>query len=343
MPAEWARHEATLLAWPHDPVTFAGGRLPTVERTFATVAAVLAEGERVDLLVGDDAMEARARAALREAGAPEWKGGRRARGVRLLRQPTADVWIRDYGPTVLVRRRGRGPRRAYVRWVFDAWGKKYDALLPDDGMPDRLGLDMPRFAPGITMEGGSLDVDGDGTVLVTEQCLLHENRNPHLNRLEIEAYLRGFLGVSQVLWLGRGIDGDDTDGHVDDLARFVSPRTVVCAYEDDRKDANFEPLHDGWRRLLAAVDARGRSLDVVKLPMPGRLDAGRRRLPASYANFYVGNAAVVLPVYGPTARDAAAARILRRAFPGRRLVPVDARALVYGYGSVHCATQQVPA
>src|SRR5688572_18331792 len=248
MPAEWARHEATWLSWPHDPVTFGGGRLPEVERTFATMAAVLAEGERVELLVGGAAMEARARAALREAGAGEWKGEGKARGVRLRRVPTADVWIRDYGPTFLVRRSGRGPRHAAVRWRFNAWGDKYDTLLADDGIPARLRLGVPLFAPGITMEGGSIEVDGDGTVLTTEQCLLHENRNPGLNRSEIEAYLRAFLGVRNVLWLGRGIEGDDTDGHVDDLARFVSERTVVCAYEDDPSDENHAVLHDGWRR-----------------------------------------------------------------------------------------------
>jgi agmatine deiminase len=343
MPAEWARHEATWLSWPHDPVTFAGGRLPAVERTFAAMAAALAEGERVELLVASGREETRAKAALREAGAREWKPGGRARGVRLRRVRTVDVWIRDYGPTFVRRVRGRGPRIAYVRWRFDAWGRKYRTLLRDDGIPDRLGLRMPRFAPGIVLEGGSIDVDGMGTDLTTEQCLLRGKRNPGLSRDDLEARLRAFLGVRRVLWLGEGIVGDDTDGHVDDIARFVAPGSVVCAYEDDPRDENHAPLRDAWRRLRRATDARGRPLAVARLPMPEALHAGRRRLPASYANFYVGNRVVLLPVYGSRARDARAIRVLRKAFPTRGVVPLDARALVYGYGSVHCVTQQQPA
>lgn len=332
MPGEWARHEATLISWPRDPVTFRD--VPAVERTFAAVIAALSQGERVDVLVPDGATAARAAALV--AGA----GGRR---VQFLEVPTADVWIRDYGPTFLLRRRGRAVRRGFVRWRFNAWGGKYRHLLADDGIPDRLDLPGPRFAPPIVMEGGSIDVNGAGSVLTTEQCLLHRNRNPHLNRAELEAWLRAYLGVRQVLWLGEGVVGDDTDGHVDDLARFVGPRTIVTAYEEDRSDANHEALHDAWRRLVAMTDLDGRKFDVVRLPMPGPLFAGRRRLPASYANFVVGNAAILLPTYGPRSRDEQARRVLRACFPGRPVVPIDARELVYGYGSFHCATQQVPA
>src|SRR5262245_544099 len=339
MPAEWERHAATWLAWPHDRVTFAA--LENVERTFAAMAAALAKGERVEMLVRDAAVEARARAALREAGASEWKAG--DRGVRLQQVPTADSWVRDTGPTFLVRRRGRGPSRAYVRWRFNAWGRKYRTLMKDDGLADRLGLALPRFAPGIVLEGGSIEVDGRGTLLVTEQCLLNRNRNPRLSKERIEEVLRTHLGVSTVLWLGEGIVGDDTDGHVDDFARFTAPGRVLVAYEEDRRDPNHEPLHDAWARLRSMKDALGRRLEVGKLPMPGRLLSGSRRLPASYANFYVGNRVVLLPVYGPPRRDAQAVRVLRRAFPSRRVVPIDARALVYGYGSFHCVTQQEPA
>jgi agmatine deiminase len=306
--------------------------LPAVERAFASMAAALSQHEHVEILLPDEDAAERASHLLVERG---------ARHACLHPLKTADVWIRDYGPTFVVRR--AAPRKAYVRWMFNAWGGKYDALLADDGVPDRLRLGMPRFAPPIVMEGGSLDVNGAGSVLTTEQCLLHRNRNPGLNRSEIESWLRAYLGVVQVLWLARGIAGDDTDGHVDDVARFVGPRTIVTAYEEDRSDENFEPLDDAWRRLVAMADPQGRPFEVVRLPMPGRLMAGRRRLPASYANFYVGNRTVLLPVYGPRARDERAARILRRCFPGRAVVPVDARALVYGYGSIHCATQQQPA
>jgi agmatine deiminase len=332
MPAEWARHEATWMAWPHDPVTFRD--LDAAERVFADMASTLSRHEHVEVLVPDETAALRAVALLDARGAKD-------ACVHVF--PTADVWIRDYGPTFLLRRTGRGPRRAYVRWRFNAWGGKYEGHLADDGVPDRLGLEDPRFAPPIVLEGGSIDVNGEGSVLVTEQCLLHANRNPHLVREEIEAWLRAYLGVRQVLWLGEGIVGDDTDGHVDDLARFAGPRTIVTAYEDDRKDANHEALHDAWRRLVAMADPEGRPFEVVRLPMPGPLHAGRRRLPASYANFYVGNGVVLLPAYGPPARDRKAARILRRCFPGRAIVPIECRELVHGYGGIHCATQQMPA
>jgi len=332
MPAEWARHEATWMSWPHDPVTFRD--LPAAERVFATVAASLSQHEHVELLVPDDAAALRAVALLDELDA-------RRCCVHPFR--TADVWIRDYGPTFVVRPRGRPARRAYVRWRFNAWGGKYETLLQDDGVPDRLRLGLPRFAPPIVLEGGSIEVNGAGTVIVTEQCLLNPNRNPSMNRAELEAWLRAYLGVRQVLWLGEGIVGDDTDGHVDDLARFVGPRTIVTAYEDDPRDENHALLHDAWRRLTAMADPEGRPFEVIRLPMPGRLMAGKRRLPASYANFYVGNQTVLLPTYGPKARDEQARKILKRAFPGRTVVPIDCTELVYGYGSIHCATQQMPA
>ena len=189
MPAEWERHEGTWLAWPHDPVTWPD-RIPEVESTFAQMAAALCKGERVEILVKDERTASRAAWAL-------WARG--ATNVRLRAMPTADSWIRDYGPTVLKRASGRGPARSFVRWRFNAWGGKYKTLLKDDGIPDRLKLSMPRFAPGIVLEGGSIDVDGAGSVLVTEQCLLNPNRNTSLNRAEIEAYLRAFLGVRNVL------------------------------------------------------------------------------------------------------------------------------------------------
>lgn len=341
MPAEWARHEATLLAWPTDPITFRD--LPAVERTFAAMIAALSGGERVDVHVPDDATAARAADLVKDA-AEEHRGDAARVVFRVL--PTADVWIRDYGPTYLVappEGKQRKARRGFVRWRFNAWGRKYEKLLADDGFPDRLGLPDARFEPGIVLEGGSIDVDGAGTVLTTERCLLHPNRNPHLNRAELEAFLRAYLGVRNVLWLGDGIEGDDTDGHVDDVTRFVGPRTVVTAYEDDRSDRNHAPLADNERRLKAMVDAEGRPFEVIRLPMPGPLFVGRRRLPASYANFVVGNDVVLLPLYGPRVRDERARKVLARVFPGRRIVGIDARELVYGCGSFHCVTQQVPA
>jgi agmatine deiminase len=193
------------------------------------------------------------------------------------------------------------------------------------------------------LEGGSIDVDGAGTLLTTEQCLLRGKRNPGLSRADLESILGKTLGVTKVLWLGEGIEGDDTDGHVDDVTRFVRRGTVVTAYEDDPKDENHEPLRENLERLKTMKDASGKRLTVVRLPMPPPLHAGKRRLPASYANFYVGNSAVLLPVYGDRRRDAKAVSTLKALFPRRRMVPLDCRALVFGYGSIHCVTQQEPA
>jgi agmatine deiminase len=336
MPAEWAPHRATWLSWPHDSVTWPGRRMEAARRTFAAMAAALADGERVEILVKNAVLEREARSMLSDVGA-------RASRIRFRRIPTADAWMRDFGPTFLVRRRGRGPKRAYVRWRFNAWGGKYDRLLRDDGLPDRLGLRLPRFAPGIVMEGGSIDADGDGTLLTTEQCLLNRNRNPGLSKQDIERALCDTLGLSKVLWIGEGIAGDDTDGHVDDITRFVAPGVVLTSVEDDPRDENHAPLRENWKRLRTMTDAKRRRLEVVKLPMPSPLYAGRRRLPASYANFYVGNAVVLLPIYGDRTRDAKAIRTLARLFPTRRVVPLECADLVFGYGSIHCVTQQEPA
>lgn len=334
-PAEWEPHEATLLAWPHDPTTFAAGLEPA-ERAVATFAAAVSRGERVDLLVADGAMEDRARRALAEADAGN---------VRLWRVPTADVWIRDYGPTVLVAGEGAARRRLFVDFVFNAWGGKYEALRADDGVPERLAAlwGVERARADLVLEGGSIDGDGQGTLLTTEQCLLHENRNPGMDRADLERALGDWLGVERVLWLGAGIAGDDTDGHVDDLARFVAPGRVVAAVQPDPADPDHAALAENRARLGALRDARGRPLEVLELPMPAPcLDARGARLPASHANFYVCNAAVCVPVFGsPT--DEVALRLLARCFPDRAVVPIRCEHLVVGFGALHCASQQLPA
>jgi agmatine deiminase len=333
-PAEWERHEATLLAWPHDPKTWPGC-LEDAEAAFAALAAGVGAGETVHLLVKDRATEARARARLSAAG---------ARRVRLHRIRTADSWFRDYGPIVLAKGRGRSRRRLALDFAFNAWGHKYESLKADDTIPRRLRrvLGIPVEVVSLVLEGGSVDGNGAGTVLTTEQCLLHENRNPSLTKEEIEAWLREQLGARHVLWLGEGIAGDDTDGHVDDIARFVGPSTVVAAVEDDPRDENHAPLRDNLRRLRAMADQDGRPLAVATLPMPGVVLAGDgRRLPASYANFYVANRAVLVPVFGH-ANDGRALAVLRRLFPGRRVLPILSSRLVEGMGTLHCLTQQVP-
>jgi agmatine deiminase len=329
MPPEWAPHQATWLTWPKDPVTWPD-RVAQVETIFLRMIEALAEHETVNLLVDDEATEARVRARM------TWP---QAANVCLHRIRTVDSWIRDYGPNFVV----RGADLAYNDWIFNAWGGKYDTLMADDAVGAALEplLGVPRFTPGLVLEGGSIDVNGAGVVLTTEQCLLNANRNPTRSKAEIEAALRDHLGASQVLWLGEGVAGDDTDGHIDDISRFVSPTTIVTAVEEDPSSPNHEPLQENLRRLELARDPHGRAFDIVTLPMPGAVVAGDDPLPASYANFYIANGVVLLPVYGH-ANDARAAETLQRLFPDRRVVSINCEPLVWGMGAIHCVTQQQP-
>lgn len=332
MPAEWEKQQSTWLAWPHDPVTWPD-RVPEVEKVYEQLIRTLTKTQRVDLLVdpGDEERAVRQRLA-------------GVKNVAFHSVKHADSWIRDYGPTFLVKGPPKQRDLAYVDWIFNAWGDKYDALLPDDAIGEALEpiLKMPRFEPGVVMEGGAIDVDGQGTVLTTEQCLLNKNRNPQLMKHHVEGFLQDYLGARKVLWLGEGIEGDDTDGHVDDIARFAAPGVVLAAVEEDRGDANFAPLQENLKRLRAMTDAEGRALRVVEMPMCGWVGDDEGRLPASYLNFLLANGLVLLPVFGH-ANDARAQRILEGAFPGRTVVPVQAKDLVLGMGTVHCLSQQMPA
>jgi agmatine deiminase len=334
MPAEWEAQEAIWLAWPHNAGTWPGEALVEARRCYGRIVGELSPEQTVRILVGDADQEEDARGVLAASGAT-------AAAVEFFHLPTCDTWIRDYGPTFVVNQTQR--TIGMVSWTYNAWGGKYPELMADDGMPARMArfLDCPVFEAGIVLEGGSIEVDGRGRVLTTEQCLLHANRNPGLGRAEIEAILGEFLGVDEVIWLGEGIVGDDTDGHVDDIARFVDANTVVCALEDDPADANYLPLRDNYDRLSRYRDRRGRSLRVVALPMPAPFLAGAGRLPASYANFYIGRRSVLVPTFGDP-RDRAALRVLEECFPGRRVVGVDCRALVAGLGTIHCCSQQQP-
>lgn len=329
MPAEWEPHAATWLSWPHDPVTFPG-RVEAAEEAYRQMIRALAKHERVNLLVKDDDTHQRVL---------EWAAEERIRNLVVWDVPPADVWFRDYGPIFVKRER----EVAMTKWRFNAWGDKYETLLPDDGIPHRLQphLGLPMFEAGIVMEGGSIDVNGAGTLLTTEQCLLNPNRNPTLKKADIERKLADFLGVRHFLWLKDGIEGDDTDGHVDDIARFVNPRAVVAAVEDDRDDANFRPLQENLKLLRSMKDQDGEPLTVIELPMPGFVGDEEGRLPASYANFYVGNRVVLLPVFHHE-NDERARRVLEKCFPTRAVVPIYAGDLVHGMGTFHCVTQQQP-
>jgi agmatine deiminase len=336
MPAEWEPHRGTWLSWPHKEASWPGkfGPVPTI---FTQMVRRLADHEEVHINVAGPAMEQEVRRLLADAGADSGN-------VFFHYHPTNDAWCRDHGP-IFVQREEDGRRgEAIIDWKYNAWGGKYPPYDLDDVIPTRIAeeLGLPLFHPGIVMEGGSIDVNGRGTLLTTEACLLNPNRNPALDRSEIEDYLRGYLGVSHILWLGEGIVGDDTDGHVDDLTRFVDPTTVVTVIEDDPADENYEPLQSNLERLNRMTDQDGQPLRVVTLPMPHPLWHGDQRLPASYANFYIANGVVLLPTYDQ-ARDEEAGATLQSLFPTREIVGIDCTDLVWGLGAFHCVTQQWPA
>lgn len=328
MPAEWERHEGTWLAWPKNLDTFPADQMGQVRSTYLKMIQALCRGERVHLLVDDEATE---RAVLSSLPSVQNLSFHEIR--------SADVWVRDYGPIF-----AKSGGLVATKWLFNAWGGKYDDLKQDNDTGTAIARKsgFPVFETGRVLEGGSVEVDGRGTLLTTRQCLLNKNRNPGLSKAQIEGLLGDYLGATRVVWLESGIEGDDTDGHVDDLARFVSEDTVLCAVESDKGDDNHAPLAANLDILRSAKTAGGRTLKVVPLEMPGRMDNEYGRLPASYANFYIGNAVVLVPTFGDP-NDKKALGVLERAFPEREVVGIDCRALVRGLGTIHCVTQQQPA
>jgi agmatine deiminase len=332
MPAECAPHQATWISWPHNPETWPGA-LPQAEAAMAQAVNALAGGETVRINVLDSDHEAHVRRLVGPAADSP--------AVMFRHLPTNDAWCRDHGAIFV---RNAAGKLAAVDCGFNAWGGKYPPWDLDNAVAAQMAaiLGLPRFAGGMILEGGSIDVNGAGTVLTTEQCLLNPNRNPGLSRAGIEERLQLLFGARQVLWLGDGIIGDDTDGHVDDITRFVAEDTVVTVVEPDPADPNHAPLAENLERLRGMRLHDGRPLRVIELPMPDPVELDGARLPASYGNFYIGNEVVLLPAFDQP-RDAQAARILAECFPGRRIVPIRASELVIGLGAFHCLTQQVPA
>ncbi len=336
MPAEWARHDATWVAWPSHEGLWQD-HLASAREAFVRLVEAIAEGETVEVLVPDEAQERLARAALPREPAAQLRNV-----LRFHRVPFGDIWLRDTAPIFL---QGPGGEPATVRFVFNGWGGKY-VLEHDDRVAERIARLVAggqAFARPFVLEGGAIDVDGEGTLLTTRQCLLNPNRNSSMSPADVESAVADAVGCEKVVWLGDGLLNDHTDGHVDTVARFVAPGRVVAMEPRAAGDPNRDALHALVRDLGAAVDARGRRLDVVTVPSPGRVvdDAGRV-MPASYVNFYVANAAVVVPTYGSPFDDEAVERI-GALFPGRRALGVDARAILSGGGAFHCITQQQPA
>jgi agmatine deiminase len=343
MPAEWEPHDATWIGWSHNPADWPGKFAP-IPWVYGEIVRKLAAGETVRILVNSKAREAGARRVLTRTGVDQAR-------VDFFRIPTDRGWTRDSGPIFLRREAARRAEIAIVRFRFNGWAR-YPNWQKDDAVPERvartLGLRLFRAevnGRGFVLEGGSIDVNGRGTLLTTEECLLDQTtqvRNPGLSRHEIKAALRDYLGVTNVLWLGRGIAGDDTHGHIDDLCRFVGPRTAVLCREEDPRDANHRPLEENRERLESMRLEDGSKIEVVPLPMPAPLYFDGQRVPASYANFYIANAAVLVPTFNDP-QDRIALGTLAELFRDRPVVGIHAVDLVWGLGTLHCLTHEQPA
>ena len=343
MPAEWEPHEATWLAWPHNPEDWPG-KFQTIPWLYVEIVRLLAAHERVHMLVQDEKEQRRAASILKRAHA-------NLDNVSFHQWPTDRVWTRDSGPIFV---RNADGRVAITNWRFNAWTKYPDWHL-DDQIPGRATelLGLPSWEPTIALgdeqrrlvlEGGSIDTNGQGILLTTEECLLSEvqQRNPGVSREQLESAFREYLGIEQVIWLGRGIAGDDTHGHVDDITRFVAPTTILTAVEPNTSDPNHEPLAENLARLKASRTHEGKQFTVVELPLPRPVVFRNQRLPASYANFYIANGLVLMPTFHDP-NDRIALGILAELFPGREVIGIHAVDLVWGLGTLHCMTQQQPA
>ena len=336
-PPEWAPHQATWISWPRpEGISFPGFYHRSI-RDVVRVIRAIAQFEPVHLNVPNPNYARIVRDTLRDSGVP-------LRRIVLHEIPTNECWIRDHGPAFVQRMRRGRTETAVVDWGFNAWGGKYPPWDADDGVPTAVARDLslPVFHADIVMEGGAVDFNGEGTVLTTTSCLLNRNRNPQSSKNEIEGLLKAYYGQQHVVWLGEGIAGDDTNGHVDDLARFIDARTVVTAIEPDPADENHRVLTDNRRRLARARDGQGRPFTIVDLPMPRPMVRESMRLPATYVNFYFVNGALLVPTFGDKARDREALQILRGVVRDRQVIGVDCRALIWGLGAIHCLTQQQP-
>ncbi|MFC1584042.1 agmatine/peptidylarginine deiminase [Fibrobacterota bacterium] len=332
LPAEWEPQEAVWLVWPQNRETW-GAFLPEIEKTYYSICHAILEYEPVYLL-GDN------QALLNTVGQKMQK--RHAHEKHIVRAPTNDCWIRDYGGMTVISKTTGESRRSVLNWKFNSWGGKYPPWDDDDKIPDVMAgaHHAERIDIDMVMEGGSIEVNGKGKLLTTEQCLLGAGRNPGISRPQLEALLFRYLGAEEFIWLQGGIEGDDTDGHVDNLARFVNETTLFCAIEESAFRCNFQALKKNQRILESSASRMG--MDLIEVPLPAPVFVDEVRTPASYMNFLIINGAVLVPVFAD-ARDEKTLCLFEQHFPGRRIVPVDCRSLSYGLGGLHCITMQVPA
>jgi agmatine deiminase len=336
-PPEWHPHCGTWISWPRpEGISFPGKYNEAIE-DIAGLIRVLAAREEVHLNVPNDNYKRIVTDFLKQRGVS-------MRRVFFHFIPTNEAWARDHGPAFVLRERRGTTEAAIVDWGFNAWGGKYPPWDADDAVPTRIGeeLKLPVFCPGIVMEGGAVDFNGAGTVMTTTSCLLNKNRNPGLSKAQIERYLCDYYGQKHVIWLGDGIEGDDTDGHIDDLARFIDERTIAIATETNQRDPNYAILQKARRALVKVRDQDGRPFEIVELPMPKPISYDGQRVPATYVNFYFANKALLVPAFGQRDRDRQAQALLQKHLPGREVIGVDCRKLIWGLGAIHCFTQQQP-
>jgi len=333
-PAEFAPHRATWLSWPHKEASWPG-KIHTIYPKYCEFIKELTSGEMVCINVNDEAMQYFAIKYLQESGVD-------LNRVEFFLHPTNDAWCRDHGPAFLINPQAERPK-VIIDWNYNAWGNKYPPFDLDDVIPTLIGrhYNLPVFHPGIVMEGGSIEVNGTGTLLTSKSCLLNPNRNPALDQSQIEQYLVNFYGVEQILWVEDGIEGDDTDGHIDDTIRFVNEDTVLAVVEENKRDANHRILQRNLKQLKQMRLLNGRQLNVVELPMPKPLVYEGQRLPASYANFYIANQSVIVPTFCCD-NDDRALQIIQDCFPGRKVTGIDSTDIIWGLGSFHCLSQQEP-
>jgi agmatine deiminase len=332
MPAEWEPHEGTWIAWPHNKGHWPG-KFDPIPGVFIEMITALTQGEKVFLLVNDERMERAARSLLETRGATMER-------VQFMRIKTDSSWTRDYGPIFVRNEHGE---LAVTGWNFNAWGEKYAPWDRDNAVPKNIAetLQLSFKATEVVLEGGTIEVNGKGSLIATEQCLLNANRNPQLTRKQIEQELEKYLGATNVLWLKQGMAGDDTDGHIDEIARFVNENTIVCPLETNPDDANYKILQENYRMLQHMRDQDGNPFTIVPLPQPAPVFYKGRQLLASYLNFYIANTVVLVPTFR-CAQDENVLGTLQQFFPGRTVAGLDCTNLIWGLGAIHCSTQQQP-
>jgi agmatine deiminase len=332
-PAEWHKHTATWLSWPHKEESWPG-KINTIYQPYCEFIKAVSEGETVCINVANDAMQNFAIENLLKANVDLNK-------IKFYHHPTNDAWCRDHGPAFLINKKEK--KKVIVDWSYNAWGNKYPPYDLDDVIPTLIGekLKLPVYNPGIIMEGGSVEFNGNGTLLTSTACLLNKNRNPQLSQQQIEEYLINYYGVEQILWVDEGIVGDDTDGHIDDTVRFVNEDTVLTVIEENKNDENYALLQHNLKQLQQMRLLNGKQLNIIELPMPDEIIYEDQRLPASYANFYIANNYVVVPTFRSD-KDDKALQIIQDCFTDRKVIGIDSTDIIWGLGSFHCLSQQEP-